>query len=126
MSDWLKRSKALLRPLDSLAVEERHVDAPVVVAGAEADVVGAVNQIGVEDHRAVLAIGHAVGLGPGLVDEALQCLLIDVLNFEAPIERSFFIPNDQAARIGIEVGVFRREPEVDVDGGRSRRGSEYR
>jgi len=36
---------------------------------------------------------------------------------ETPIHRRRHVPNHQASAFGIEIGVIRRDSEIDVDGG---------
>ena len=52
------------------AVQHRHVDAAVLVAGAEIERGGLVVEVGVEEDAAVLAVGHGDRLGAVL----LQCV----------------------------------------------------
>ena len=53
----------------AVAIKHGDIDAAVEIAVLEADPVGLVEQVGIEDHRPVGAIGNGDRLGPGAVPE---------------------------------------------------------
>src|SRR5262249_17035397 len=91
-------------------------DAPVLVAVAEVQRRCLVNEIGVEDHHPVLAMGHMHWARLGLSKKSAQSGLIVVVLGKIPLEGGLFVPHDQASAFGIEVRLVGCQPEVHVYG----------
>ncbi len=82
-----------------MAVEEGDVDAAAFIRVLKVDDVGFVEEIGIEDDRAVLAVRDGDGFGPTLFEKFLNfvSVLVVIVFGKVPVVRCFFVPNDQAA-----------------------------
>src|SRR5262245_24643390 len=74
-------------------------------------------KIRVEYDGPVGAVGNGYGLGARTLDKGAAGGNIPVIFFEVPVQRRGNIPNYHATARGIEIGVVRRNPEIDIDRG---------
>ena len=89
----------------------------MLVARAEVERAGRVEEVGVEDDDPVLAVRHLDAAGLLLGQEAAHRRLVLVVLGEVPVGRRLLVPDLQAAGLGLQVALVRRDPEVDVHRG---------
>ena len=99
------------------AVQESHVNAAILVAVLKMDVIGGVKQIRVEDDSPILFMGYPNRFCLRCFQEFFDRVLVGIKCFKIPIQRRFFVPDDEAAGLQILVGLIWGDPEVNIDGG---------
>ena len=83
----------------AVAVEEGDVDASTFIVVLKVDNVGFVEEVGIEDDRAVLAMRDRNRFGPGVLQKSLNLVfvLIVIVFGKVPIIGRFLIPHYQPA-----------------------------
>ncbi len=74
-------------------------------------------QVGVEDHRAVLPVGHVDRRRPVFIEEPLHPVTVEIHIPKAPLRWNFDRIHRQSAALDVEVRLVRRDPEVHVHRG---------
>jgi hypothetical protein len=83
----------------AVAIEESDVDASTFIVVLKVDNVGFVEEVGIEDDRAVLAMRDRNRFGPGVLQKSLNLVfvLVVIVFGKVPIIGRFLIPDYQPA-----------------------------
>ena len=106
-----------LSGLLAVAVEEGDVDAAAFIRVLKVDDVGFVEEIGIEDGRAVLAVRNGDGLGSALFEKLLNfvVVLVVIVFGKVPVVRRFFVPHDETSVVYVAVRFVGGNPKIDID-----------
>ena len=99
-----------------MAVEEGDVDAAAFIGVVKVDDVGFVEEIGIEDDRAVLSVRDGDGFGSALFEKFLNFVpvLVVIVFGKVPVVWRFFVPHDQAAIGGVAVCFIGCNPKIHI------------
>jgi hypothetical protein len=75
-----------------------------------------VKQARAEDDGTVLAIGHEQAIPSVLFQKCYDPFPVGVVVLDLPMSGRLRAADDQAAASGVQIGVRRRDPEIDTDG----------
>ena len=82
-----------------MAVEEGDVDSATFIIVVKVDNVGFVEEIGIEDDRAILAVRDSNRFGPAIIQKFLNLVfvLVVIVFGKVPVIGCFLIPHHQPA-----------------------------
>src|SRR5262245_64386191 len=105
-----------LRQFDTVSIEQCDVDPTIEVTFLEHNPVGFVKQIGVEYDSPVRSVRDRYGSRSGVNKKFMRRGCVAIVLGEVPIRRRGLVPNNKTTGLGIEIGIVRRDPEIDVYG----------
>ena len=99
-----------------MAVEEGHVDPAAFVEVLKLDDIGFVEEIGIEDDRAVLTVRNGDGFGSVLFQKFLNFVSVFVVIVfrKVPIVWSFLIPHHKPPVARVPVGFVGGDPKIHI------------
>src|SRR5438105_8327221 len=98
----------------TLTVEHRDVYPPIFIAGPEPQRRRRVEEIRIEDYRAVLSITDIDSTRLLSSQKGLNEVPTTIVCVEVPGGRSVDVVNDQPSGCLVQVGVVRRDPEIHI------------
>jgi hypothetical protein len=94
--------------------EQRDIDPTMEITVLEHDPVGFVKQTGVEYDSPVRSVRNRYGSRSGVCEKFTCRDCIIIIFGKVPIKGGSMIPNNKTTGLGIEIGIVRRDPEIDI------------
>jgi hypothetical protein len=100
-----------------ITVQQRDVDPSTEIVILEGNLVGFVEEFGVEHDGPIGSIGNLDRFGTNLLEpgENLRLVFVIVVLLKIPVAWRFLVVHDQPAGFLIEIGLIRCNPKIDVD-----------